>query len=836
MQPVYSENISYATQFLERCRGNEPAHCQVACPLHIDNRRMAGLIAAGRFTEALQVIREQLPFPRVLGRICTRPCESACQRGNHDQPVAICDLKRFVADEVCLPPPVLPVDPERTERVAVVGGGPAGVMAAWELRKRGYPVTLFEAEQALGGSALLYIPRYRLPREVLEEEFNQVHQIGVQVVFGTRVGQDIGLGELRERYAAVLLALGAHASLSLRIPGEDLPGVYSALDLLKRVSLGNPPSVGPRVVIIGGGDAAIDAARTCRRLGAEQVTLLYRRSAAEIPASPRELAEAEEEGVHFEYLVSPSRIVGTNRVQSIQCVRMALGTPDASGRQRPVPVPDQQLHLPVDQVIVAIGQTIAAPPWMSEFRTSPRGHLEVDPISLQTSLPGVFATGDLVIGADSAVAALASGRHAAFGIDSFLRDRIPAELPREFAPWQTRLHMKVTDLPAQPCQPMPQLSPEGRTAGFEPIDLGYDAQTAQAEARRCLSCECSECVKHCKYLARHCTSPIELAHKFADLKAESRYIPYSCNLCGLCAEVCPENLDTGLFALAARQELVENSKGPLPAHRPVITHQRLSRSRPFTLVSTSVHSKHCEQVFFPGCGLPADAPELVFNAYEYLLGRQPATGILLNCCGAPTRMLGDQAGFNRAQDEIVNAVHGLGTDKIVLACPDCYHTIKTHSPELEVTTLYEVMAREGPPSPQVSQQGQAFAIHDACATRFESGLQDSVRELVTGLGCGIEELEFSRSKTRCCGSGGMAQCADPELLKAVTRSRTEESPRDLLTYCAGCRMTLASANKPSHHILELFFAPRSASDGARPPPGPARRWLNRLQTKWVLRS
>jgi heterodisulfide reductase subunit A len=267
MQPLCNEDMPYAAQFLERCRGNDPAHCQVACPLHIDNRRMAGLIVAGRFTEALHVIREHLPLPRVLGRICTRPCERACQRRNRDQPVAICDLKRFVADEVCLPPPVLPAVPERSERVAVVGGGPAGVMAAWELRKRGYPVTLFEAERALGGAALLYIPRYRLPREVLDEGFNQVYQIGVEVFYGTRVGKDIGLGELRERYAAVLLALGAQASLSLRIPGEELPGVYSALDLLKRVNLGNPPSIGPRVAIIGGGDAAIDAARTCSRLG-----------------------------------------------------------------------------------------------------------------------------------------------------------------------------------------------------------------------------------------------------------------------------------------------------------------------------------------------------------------------------------------------------------------------------------------------------------------------------------------------------------------------------------------------------------------------------------------
>lgn len=834
---VCNEDLSYdAKLFMERCRANEPAHCQVACPLHIDNRRMAGLISAGHFSKALEVIHERLPFPRVLGRICTRPCESACQRGNHDQPVAICDLKRFVADEVSLDPVTLLAGPDRTERVAIVGGGPAGVMAAWELRKQGYPVTLFEAEQALGGAALLYIPHYRLPREVLDEEFNQVYQIGVEVVLSTRVGQDIGLGELRQRYAAVLLALGAHASLSLRIPGEELPGVYNALDVLKGVSLDDPLSIGPRVAIVGGGNAAIDAARTCRRLGAEQVTVLYRRSVAEMPAAARELAEAEEEGVHFEYLVSPTRIVGASRVQSIHCARMALGTADASGRRRPVPVPGQELHLPVDQVIVAIGQTVAAPPWMNGLRNSAHGFLEVDPISLETSLPGVFAAGDLVNGADSVVTALAAGRHAAFGIDCFLRGRTPAELPREFASWQTRLHMQVTDLPAQPRQPVPQLPSEERTAGFEPIDLGYTAQTAQAEARRCLSCECGECVKHCKYLTQHCASPIDLAHKFADLKAENRYIPYSCNLCGLCAEVCPEKLNTGLFALATRQELVQNLEGPLPAHRPVLTHQRWSRSRPFTLARTPAHAERCKQVFFPGCGLPADAPELVFDAYKYLLGRQPATGILLNCCGAPTRMLGDQVGFDSARDEIVSAVHRLGTEKIVLACPDCYHTIKTYSPELEVTTLYEVMAKEGPPTPAVNQSGHLLSIHDACATRHESGLQDSVRELVAGLGCGIEELEYSRSKTRCCGSGGMAQCADPALLKAVTRSRTEESPRDLLTYCAGCRMSLASANKPSHHILELFFAPRSAHDGARPPPGPARRWLNRLRVKWELSS
>lgn len=829
--PCLVSTSAYASLIAERCRGDEPAYCQAACPLHIDNRQMAALIGEGRFGQALAVVKERLPFPRILGRICTRPCESACRRRDADEAVAICDLKRFVADRGEAPPAPAALGPERQERVAIVGGGLAGLMAALELRRMGYPVTLFEAEGVLGGAVRLYIPRYRLPREVIEQELNQVVRLGVQVRLNTRLGRDLSLTELRSRFQAVFLALGTHASVDLKIPGEQLPGVYTALDLLKRVNSDQPVAIGSRVAIIGGGDAAIDAARTVSRLGASQVTVFYRRSPVEISASPRELAEAEEEQVRFRYLVTPKTICGEGKVQFLECLRMFLGSPDDSGRPRSLPVAGSEFQVPVDNVVVAIGQTVARDHWPNGLQTTPWNTIQVNPVTLQTSFPEVFAAGDVVRGADSAVNALAAGRHAAFAIDCWLRGRALEEVPRELAAWDTRLGMDVHDAPPKPRQPMPQRPADRRVEGFEAVDLGFSEEAAKAEARRCLSCECRECVKSCGYLERYCSSPLDLTITLRNLPDENRFIPYACNLCGLCAQVCPEDLDIGALTLASREQLAASNLGPLPAHRPVLGHQRWSTSKAFTLSRSPRGSARCEYVFFPGCGLPSYSPELVSRSYDYLRQHVPDTGIVLDCCGTPTRSLGDKAGFQRMRDQMVNAVQRLGTNKVILACPDCQHTIRAYAPELEATTLYQVMVRFGPPTADVIHPGTVFSIHDSCVARHDAELQDSVRWLVHGLGYEIEEMTHSREQARCCGSGGMAWYADQELLTQVIQQRAHETPHDIVTYCAGCRFTLASAKKPTLHILDLFFNPSWLADKSKCPTGPLSRWLNRGRTK-----
>ncbi|MBI4643832.1 MAG: FAD-dependent oxidoreductase [Deltaproteobacteria bacterium] len=328
----------WADKILSDCIGEELPPCQAACPLDIRVREKLRLMQEGKMAAAMEVLLERCPFPGILGRICSHPCETSCTRGSLEAPIAIAALKRYVAD--LDPEAVLRVapGPSRPEGVAVVGGGPAGLMAAYELRLLGYRVTLFEAESVLGGALRFYIPVFRLPREVLDRELAVLDKLGVEVLLRTRVGRDVPLEELRRDYAAVFLALGAHKSLSLQVPGEDLTGVIDGLSFLRAFNTGQPHPVGKRVAVIGGGNTALDAARTAWRSGAQEVHLFYRRTSDLMPALPSEVDEARLEGVQFHFLAMPVRILGESRVQGLLLQKTALGEPDADGRLCPLPV------------------------------------------------------------------------------------------------------------------------------------------------------------------------------------------------------------------------------------------------------------------------------------------------------------------------------------------------------------------------------------------------------------------------------------------------------------------------------------------------------------------
>ncbi|MFI5332340.1 MAG: FAD-dependent oxidoreductase, partial [Desulfobaccales bacterium] len=428
------ENLSMKMRdkILAECIGQEPPPCQAACPLDIRVREKLRYLKEGRTAEALAVVLERCPFPGILGRICARPCEAACTRGSLGGAIAIAGLKRYLSDLDREAGPKVTPGPERPEGVAVVGGGPAGLMAAYELRLKGYRVTLFEAEAHLGGALRLYVPAYRLPREVLDRETGLLKKLGVEVRLRTRLGRDVQLEELRRDFAAVFLAVGCHKSLLLEAAGEQLSGVWYGLDFLKTVNSGNPPEVGPRVAVIGGGDTALDAARTARRLGAREVHILYRRTAALMPAMEAEVTAAQREGVQFHFLTLPFRILGDGRVRGLMSRKAELGEPDAKGRRRAVPVAGSEHTMEVDTVIIAVGQT-------ADFRffgpglgfdTSSKAKLDTDPVCLATPIPGVFAGGDLTTGPGTAVAAFAAGRRAALAIEAYLQGReLPEILP-----------------------------------------------------------------------------------------------------------------------------------------------------------------------------------------------------------------------------------------------------------------------------------------------------------------------------------------------------------------------------------------------------------------------
>ncbi len=478
-------------------RGRAP--CRAGCPAGVHTQGYIALIAERRFAEAAALVRRDLPLPSACGRVCYHPCEDQCERSQLDEPVAICALKRFVADWALEhDEQVEPLPTTQTEKVAVIGSGPAGLACANELAHRGYEVTVFEAAEKAGGMLRYGIPAYRLPEVILDRELGYLEKLGIRIETGQLVRS---IRQLKQQgFRAVFLSTGAPLGMQLGIPGEELAGVTDVLEFLRQVNSGRLQQIEGRVAVIGGGNSAMDAARAARRLGAQQVTVVYRRSRAEMPAHDWEVAEAEAEGVEFLFLASPLRVEGQEgRAERLICQRMELGEPDASGRRRPVPVPDSQFELPVDLVIPAIGQSTDLGPIGEELETQ-RGRVKTDPVTLGTSMDGVFAGGDVVTGPATVVDAFAAGKRAAESIDRYLqgkdlragRDRLPPVAPQ---PDLARAECKPRQRPVE-------LVADRRASSFEEIVGTLTEEQAVLEAGRCLGCgtcsECLECVDLCE--------------------------------------------------------------------------------------------------------------------------------------------------------------------------------------------------------------------------------------------------------------------------------------------------------------------------------------------------
>jgi len=506
------------------------APCADACPGGIPVQGYVALMAQGRFQEALALIEAAIPFPGICGRVCTHPCEINCRRGEVDQPVSIRLLKRFVSDwaltqPVSERPETIPVAEDATP-VAVVGSGPAGMTVAERLAKLGYRVTIFEKLPVPAGMMGIGIPAYRLPRDVIEREYQRIESLGVDIRLNTPIGPDgqHSLDDLFEMgFRAVCLTIGAHKSLSLHIPGETLPGVVQGMELLKTVSLSQQIDESPlknrlhrmirfgadtRALVLGGGNTAMDAARTLKRLGLKQVQILYRRSRKEMPALDEEIEDAEKEGVHIEYLTAPVHIVGdeASGVSGMECIRMKLTDPDESGRSRPVPIPESEYLLPADLVVPAIGQVpdTGILEKNAGVKVDRSGRIQLQKDGWMTDRPGLFAAGDVVTRDKMAVIeAIGMGKKAAAAIDAYLRKDQPSDRRKHSAPVPV-VHRELSEAEKRPVPrvPVSTLSIPERLNGFLEVEKGYTEAEAIAEAKRCLSCgpcsECMACASVCK--------------------------------------------------------------------------------------------------------------------------------------------------------------------------------------------------------------------------------------------------------------------------------------------------------------------------------------------------
>ncbi|MCD8376111.1 MAG: FAD-dependent oxidoreductase [Oscillospiraceae bacterium] len=535
--------------------------CALRCPAHTEVQAYIKQIALGNDREAVAIIKEKIPLPASIGRVCPHPCEADCRRGLVEQPLSIAYLKAFAADrDLASGDPFRPTcQPDTGKRVAVVGGGPAGLSAAYYLRLAGHRVTVLDAMPEMGGMLRYGIPEYRLPKRVLAREIEEIRQTGVELVNGVRLGRDMSLEDLRKEYDAVLLAVGAWRSRGVGCPGENLTGVLGGIDFLRAVNLGESVSIGKRVAVVGGGNTAMDACRTAVRCGAERVYVVYRRTRAEAPAEDLEISEAIEEGVEFKFLTNPAQVLGENgHVIGLKLQVMALGEPDASGRRRPVPMENTFELLEVDTVIAAIGQD-CDPAGLSQVSLSRKGTVEADETTCATNLEGVFAAGDATNrGASIAIEAIAEGDRAAAAVDAWLTGK-PMNFPEPYYSKKEVTAEMLADREKKPREAMGVRAPDVRRRDFDSVIQGFSEAQARREAARCLECGCHD-YQDCRLIYFANQRPIQ-PERFAGEKhpgfKEQALVSIErdqgkCVLCALCVRACREQAGKGLLGLVGR--------------------------------------------------------------------------------------------------------------------------------------------------------------------------------------------------------------------------------------------------------------------------------------------
>lgn len=535
--------------------------CRLNCPAGTNCQEYVRQIALGNEKKAVEIIKEKIPIPASIGRVCPHPCEKACRRKLVEEPISIAYLKYYAADaDLASEDRYMPeIKPDTGKKVGIIGGGPGGLSLAYFLRKQGHDVTIYDAMPEMGGMLRYGIPEYRLPKSVLDSEISAIGSMGVKFVCNYRIGKNESFSDFRKKFDATAVAIGAWTSGSMRCEGENTANVFGGIDFLRDVALGKKPDIGNRVAIVGGGNTAMDACRTAVRLGAEKVYVIYRRSQAEMPAEQTEIQEAMEEGVEFKFLTNPAEIISENgKVKEVKLQIMQLGEPDASGRRKPVPIEGKSETIKVTSVISAIGQKVNTAGF-EELELNEKGIIAADEYTFRTSVDGVFAVGDATNrGASIAIEAIGEAEKASRVIGSYLAGaQIPYRKPyySETQPGEKYFEGREK-LPREKMNVRPA---QERRKDFGEICLGFTKSQAENEAKRCLECGCHD-FADCR-LIRYTQSYDVNPHKYDGEKhpcfTENRLgiierNQGKCITCGLCVRICDEVAEKGILGLVGR--------------------------------------------------------------------------------------------------------------------------------------------------------------------------------------------------------------------------------------------------------------------------------------------
>lgn len=835
------EVIENMKHIVENCMGEETPACVATCPMHTDAKEYIRLIREGKGEEAIRVIREKLFLPGTLGRICAHPCEKQCKWKEANSPMSIASLKRYAADHFDKEENWdLSVKEDWRKSVAVIGAGPAGLQAALDLRKEGCQVTVFEKLEVRGGMMRVGIPAYRLPKDVLEHEISYLDRLGVNFRLGCEIGKDITLQQLLDTYDSVVVAVGKQEGrVDRSLEHHDAKGIFSAASFLKEAALTKDvQEAGKSVLVVGGGDVAMDCARTALRIpGVEKVySICLEDSFAHMASSPHEVKGALEEGVKFNHAEAIQHISvdAEGRVCKVT-LKKCLSMFDEEGRFAPSYDESNTKDMAVDTIIFAIGQGVGGAFAKDVLEQKPNSVFACDQQTLQsTKNEKVFIAGDASGESVIVIQAMATGRRAAQSVIRYLKGESLTEGRELKDTWtyETKLDIPTdwSEIPERRMD-MQELDPKERIRSFDEVALGYTKEEAQKEADRCRQCACRMCMKECIMLNDYTDCPKTLLKQYLDngLEGMDRMIAYSCNECSQCTLQCPKSFDLKSNFIAMKEAYAEDNQGlvPLEVLQDSDKAQEKECAEEYcTVVEGRTSAKPAEQkkkktkyVFVPGCTVPAYTPEGVENVLRHLkesLGEENV-GAMLQCCGKVTGFLGEKEKFAERNQKALDILDQMGAEVIITVCPSCYKIFKSTAKHQKVIAYWDLMHDLiGIPEEAKgigATSDVVFNIHDSCTTRDEVTHHESIRWMLDEMGYKWEEIERNGVNTRCCGVGGMVCSSNTELFERVyTRRAADFNQEQVVTYCGSCRGTIQTAGKDSIHILDLLFGPTYTKD------------------------